>query len=74
MEIKRKTVTGVYRSLVRSVMEYTAFIYRLISEIDRASLDAIQNDAFRIIWNMDKREGNIDLYERSKEVKLYTII
>ena len=55
-------------------MEYTAFIYPLISEIDRASLDASQNDALRIIWNMDKREGNIELYVRSKEVKLGTNI
>ena len=71
-KLKRKTVTEVYHSLIRSVMEYTAFIYPLISETDRASLDAIQNDALRIIWNMDKREGNIDLYERSREVKLAT--
>ena len=39
---------------------------------DKNSLRAIQNNALRCIWNMDRREGNTRLYEISKEQTLDT--
>ena len=45
----RKTLLNLYTSLIRSILEYNAFLFDNISETRKASLEAVQNEAVRII-------------------------
>ena len=45
----RKTLLSLYTSLIRSILEYNAFLFDNINETRKASLEAVQNEAVRII-------------------------
>ena len=44
----RRTLLHLYTSLIRPILDYNAFLFDHISDTNKASLEAIQNEALRI--------------------------
>jgi hypothetical protein len=68
--LTKKTLVEIYHSLIRSIMEYTSFIYDLLPPSLKNLINTIQNDALRIIYQKDRTFSNEKLYELSKEKTL----
>ena len=49
-KIDKNTLLQLYKSLVRSLIEYSLFMYPLLSITNKKTLQAIQNNALRIIF------------------------
>ena len=52
MGLTKKTLTSIYNSLIRSLIDYSAFILTRLSKKRRKQLQAIQNAAIRAIFKM----------------------
>ena len=52
-------------SLVQSLLEYSSFIYSSLSETTKSSLQAVQNNAMRIIFKKKREYGNENLQRLS---------
>ena len=48
--LPEKTLIQLYKSLVRSIIEYSSFFINTISSSYRKTLEAVQNNALRIIF------------------------
>ena len=55
-KLNYKTLVSVYNSLLGSVIDYSAFMYPVLSESARKSIQAIQNGAVRLIFHRSKTE------------------
>ena len=62
-QIDTNTLKQIYQSLVRSLIEYTGFRFNLFSDTSKASLQAIENSALRIIYHKKREFGNNRLLE-----------
>ena len=58
--INKKILVNIYISLTRSIFEYMAFIYDKLASHHRDKLNAIQNNALRIIFKKKRDECTID--------------
>ena len=56
--------------MLRSVMEYSAFIFNIISNAAKNKIEAIQNNALRRIYKKDRRFGNINLLKLATEAPI----
>ena len=48
----------IYKTLMRSVIEYACFIGSSFTKADRQALETMQNDALRIVFKVNKMEVN----------------
>ena len=55
-KLNHKTLVSIYNSLIGSVIDYSAFMYPVLSESARKSIQAIQNGAVRLIFHRSKTE------------------
>ena len=65
------TLLNLYKSLVRSLLDYSIFIYPLISKTNKKKLQAIQNNAIRIIFK--KRHDELTVEELHNLASLETL-
>ena len=49
-----KTLSQIYKTLIRTINDYSFFIFSKISSRNIAKLQAIQNNALRIIYEKDR--------------------
>ena len=59
--LDKKTLLQIYTSLVRSVLDYSFFIEKSISEANHKILKAVQNNAIRSIYRLDRDTHTEDL-------------
>jgi hypothetical protein len=50
--INKETLTNIYKSLIRSIIYYSIYLYDILSETNKLALQRIQNKALRIIHNI----------------------
>jgi hypothetical protein len=55
-QLKRSTLVSIYNSLVGSVLDYSAFMWPRLSERLKTSIQAVQNNAVRLIFRRSLRE------------------
>ena len=65
--LNEKSQKIVYYAMVRSTMEYSAFIFNILPINAKKKLEAIQNNALRRIYKKDRRFGNANLLELAEE-------
>ena len=63
--LSKSTLKALYKSLVGSVLDYSAFIAPRLSQASVKSLQAIQNKAVRTIYKEPFDAHTVDLFERS---------
>ena len=56
----------IYQSLVRSLIDYTGFMFDYISAANKTKLEAIQNYALRVIFRKTREFGNENLLKLAK--------
>ena len=61
-----KTLLNVYKSLVRSLLDYSSFLYGNLSFANKQSLQSIQNTALRLILRKKREDGSDVLHEIAK--------
>ena len=66
-KINQDTLIQIYKSLIRSLIDYSLFIYPLLSSSNKSSLQVIQNNALRIIL---KKKIDTDIQELHKIGKI----
>ena len=59
--LKKETLVQIYRSLIRSVIEYTGLSYYAFGKTQRKELEVIQNSAMRTIFNKKREFGTKNL-------------
>ena len=52
--LSTKTRLSLYKSLIRSIIDYSLFCWPLLSITNKIKLQAIQNSAIRIIFHKDR--------------------
>ena len=65
-KMSKDTLTSLYRSLIGSVIEYSFFTISEISISTLNYLQSIQNQAIRLIYNLDRQTSNHTLHAISK--------
>jgi hypothetical protein len=50
--INKETLTNIYKSLVRSIIDYSIYLYDILSDTNKLAIQRIQNKALRIIHNI----------------------
>ena len=70
--LTQKTRLEIYHALVRSIMEYASFIYKLLSTPSKARIDAIHHSALRIIYNKDRFFGTTQLLNLAGDSSMET--
>ena len=70
--LSEKIIKEVYHSLVRSILEYTAFIFNLLSDENKRKIEAIQNNVLRFIYWKKRQFGNKNLLELANEKNIET--
>ncbi len=65
-QLSTKTLLSIYKTLIGSVTDYSAFISPRLSEAVTTSLQAIQNRAVRSIFHLPWDEHTVDLCDISK--------
>ena len=70
--MREKIIKQVYHSLVRSILEYTAFIFNLLSDENKRKIEAIQNNVLRFIYWKKRQFGNKNLLELANEKNIET--
>ena len=63
--LNQDTRINLYNSLVQSLIDYSAFALKKLSETRKKSLQSIQNNALRVILKKRKEDGNSILLELS---------
>ena len=51
-QINKQTLTNIYKSLIRSIIDYSIYLYNILSNTNQSALQRIQNKALRIIHNV----------------------
>ena len=65
------TLIQLYKSLIRSIIEYSSFLVNNISKSYLKTLEAIQNNTLRIIFRITWEEApTLELRERAKVCKI----
>ncbi|RNA19107.1 RNA-directed DNA polymerase from transposon [Brachionus plicatilis] len=68
---KPKTKIHIYNSLIRSIIEYGAPLWKTISEYNLKKLDSIQDHALRIINKAPIRCSNSELHQNLKVASIF---
>jgi hypothetical protein len=63
--LNTKTLTNIYLALIRSILDYSSFILPTLTKTRIRKLQAIQNNAIRIIHDKDFKESTASLQEIS---------
>ena len=71
--LKKETLVQIYKSLIRSVIEYTGLSYYAFGKTQRKELEVIQNSAMRTIFNKKREFGTKNLLKLAG-VDLLTMI
>ena len=65
--LPEKTLVKIYKSLIRSILDYSSFIINSISNSYRKTLEAIQNNTLRIIFKTTcETTSTSELRQRAK--------
>ena len=56
--LKKETLVQIYKSLIRSVIEYTGMNFMAFGKEERKELEIIQNSALRAILVKKREDGN----------------
>ena len=64
--LKKETLVQIYKSLIRSVIEYVGLSYSAFSRDQRQELEVIQNSALRAIFKKKREFGNKNLLKLAK--------
>ena len=64
--LDNQTQTQIYKSLVRSLIEYSAILFDTLNAKLKNMLNSIQYNALCIIYNKDKSFGNSNLLNLAK--------
>ena len=64
--LNKATLVQIYKSLIRSVIEYIGLSYFSLGPNQRKELEVIQNSALRTILRVKREEGNTKLLETAK--------
>ena len=59
--LKKSTLVQIYKSLIRSIIEYTGLIYYGFCPEQRRELEVIQNSALTVIFNKKREDGTKNL-------------
>ena len=70
--IKENTLVQIYKSLIRSIIDYSAFLAGFASDSKLTILDRIQNEALRIIFRV-KRTDHLSNSKLRKLAKVESI-
>ena len=62
-QLDASTVTKLYQSLIRSLIEYAGFQFNLLSKANKNRLEALENNALRIIYRKKREFGNDNLHK-----------
>ena len=62
-QLDASTVTKLYQSLIRSLIEYAGFQFNLLSKVNINRLEALENNALRIIYRKNCEFGNDNLHK-----------
>jgi len=65
-KLRPDTLMNIYKSLIRSIMEYSSILYPLISQRSFKKLEIIQNKAIRISYKCGWRENTSELLAMAK--------
>ena len=68
--LNEKILKEIYHSLVRSLLEYTSFIYQMLIDDLKKKVDSIQNRALRIIYKKERQFGNVALHKLAEKKAL----
>jgi hypothetical protein len=68
--LNEKILKEIYHSLVRSLLEYTSFIYQMLNDDFKKKVDSIQSRALRIIYKKERQFGNVALHKLADEKAL----
>ena len=69
--LDHKTQVNIYISLVRSLFEYMDFIYGILGQNAKDRLNAVQNNALRIIFKQKREECSVaELHDMAKIPRL----
>ena len=64
--LEESTLMNIYQSLIRSLIDYTGFMFDYLSTANKTKLEAIQNYALRVIFRKPREFGNENLLELAK--------
>ena len=64
-QLDKSTLKQIYISLIRSVLDYSFFIIKSISQTNSKVLKAVQNNAIRLIYKLPRDAHTKDLLEIS---------
>ena len=70
--INSETLIKLYKSLVRSIIDYSIFIFNRISVKNKMKLQTLQNNALRIIYNKYQNH-NLNLNDQHAQANLETL-
>lgn len=65
-KLRKETLLSIYKSLIGSVLDYSAFMWSALSDRLKKSIQAIQNNAVRIIFHRPRDETTDSLCALSK--------
>ncbi len=81
--LNQKTLVNIYKTMIRSVLDYSLFLFPVFSYSNRETLQRLQNNCLRIIVKKNKMEMNVQelhdlceinfLKERAKNLRLIYI-
>jgi hypothetical protein len=60
-KLSSQTLISIYKSLIRSVIDYSAFLEPRLTPALKTLVQAIQNKAIRIIYHLPREESTVDL-------------
>ena len=64
--LNKSTLVQIYKSLIRSVMEYVGLNFYILGKEQKNELEVIQNSALRAIFNKKREYGNRNLLKLAK--------
>jgi hypothetical protein len=70
-KLSKITLINIYKSLIRSILDYSNFIVPMLSEENKRKLETCQNSALRIIFHCHynketkKQTSNLDLLQKA---------
>lgn len=65
-KLSKSTLLQIYKTLVRSLLEYSMFTYPQLNQINKKRMQAIQNNALRVIYHKKFDESVSPLHDELK--------
>jgi hypothetical protein len=71
-KINKETLINIYKSLIRSIIDYSIYLYDVLSDTNKQMLQRIQNKSIRVIFNI-KWDDKITVEQLHQMANLETI-